>query len=346
MPKDDEGAARPGLVDRAKAKAAAVRARRPMVDHGFRMVKHYGEVQGSLLAGAVTYFGYLSFFPVLALAFGVVGYVAIVYPAARDQLILALQSLFPGLVGPGDSAPISLDTFTESAGTASLVGAVGLLYSGLGWISALRTSLQDVFRVPTYEQPNFVRGKLVDVAALSAIGVVLLVSVSVSGAVTTLTERFVPGVAVLLTALGVLLGIVASTVLFFAIFSILLVHDVPRRALVKGALLAAIAFEALKLLAAVLIGQATENPATAILGTSLVLLVWINYFSRVTVFGAAWAYTSQEARDALTEPDLVSYQLLPEDHRAVAGSSSGTPSVLGGVTALGLALARRRRRQR
>ena len=35
--------------------------------------EHYGDVKGSLQAGAVTYFAFLSFFPILALAFFVVG---------------------------------------------------------------------------------------------------------------------------------------------------------------------------------------------------------------------------------------------------------------------------------
>jgi hypothetical protein len=52
----------------------------------------------------------------------------------------------------------------------------------------------------------------------------------------------------------------------------------------------------LKLLASKLIGLAADNPATAVLGISLVLLVWINYFSQVIMAGAAWAYTSPEAR--------------------------------------------------
>ncbi len=62
---------------------------------------HYGEVNGSAQAGAVTYYGFLSFFPILALAFFVVGYVARVYPAAQDNLVAAIQQVLPGIVGNG-----------------------------------------------------------------------------------------------------------------------------------------------------------------------------------------------------------------------------------------------------
>ena len=47
--------------------------------------QHYGDVKGGLQAGAVTYFAFLSFFPILALAFFVVGLLSQVYPDARGR---------------------------------------------------------------------------------------------------------------------------------------------------------------------------------------------------------------------------------------------------------------------
>jgi hypothetical protein len=85
-------------------------------------------------------------------------------------------------------------------------------------------------------------------------------------------------------------------VLFFTMFMVLPSAGLPRSAVVKGAFVAALGFEVLKLLASTLIGLAAANPATAVLGISLVLLVWINYFSQVIMAGAAWAHTSPEAR--------------------------------------------------
>src|SRR5688500_19989385 len=108
----------------------ALRARRPFVDHVVRMVKHYGEVKGNLQAGAVTYFAFLSFFPILALAFFVVGYISRVFPDAQDVLVTALTGLFPGI-------DLDLEGFEDGAGVAGIIGVVGLLYAGLGWLSAM-----------------------------------------------------------------------------------------------------------------------------------------------------------------------------------------------------------------
>lgn len=307
---DNARESEPGRVGRAaqaaKARLADLRERRPLVDHAVRMVEHMLAVQGTILAGAVTYFGYLSFFPVLVIAFAVVAKVALVVPEARNALVTAVESIFPGLIGDGQNAAINIDTFAGQVGTVGFIALLGLFYSGLGWISAARAGLQGVFQVPPKERRNFAVAKLLDLLVLALIGTVLIVSVGLSSAVTNVTEDLLvllrvdeipgPGMFWFLRGLGVVLGVVASTVLFFTMFTLLPTSDLPRRAIVKGAFVAALGFEVLKLLASKLIGLAADNPATAVLGTSLVLLVWINYFSRVVMVGAAWAYTSPEAR--------------------------------------------------
>src|SRR6059058_5001763 len=87
-----------GVLGRAKGTLAAVRRHSRLVDHALDMVSHYGNVQGNVLAGAVTYFGFLSFFPLLALSFAVVGYIARWFPNAEDSLVTAIQQIFPGIV--------------------------------------------------------------------------------------------------------------------------------------------------------------------------------------------------------------------------------------------------------
>ena len=58
-----------------------------------RTQQHYSAVKGNLQAGAVTYFAFLSFFPILALAFAVIGYVSRIYPDAQQNLVDAIESV-------------------------------------------------------------------------------------------------------------------------------------------------------------------------------------------------------------------------------------------------------------
>ena len=99
--------------------------------------------------------------------------------------------------------------------------------------------------------------------------------------------------AVLLPLLGLVLGVAATTVLFFAMYRLLAQPGGPA-ALVEGAVLGAVGFEVLKYLAGFLMAGTKNEPAAQALGVALVLLVWINYFSRVTMYGAAY-YAAPEA---------------------------------------------------
>ena len=88
------------LKDRVTAAVARLRERYPWLDHVVRMVQHYGAVNGNAQAGAVTYFGFLSFFPILALGFFVIGLLAQLYPDIKDQMVAEINKLLPGVIGP------------------------------------------------------------------------------------------------------------------------------------------------------------------------------------------------------------------------------------------------------
>ena len=352
------------LIDTVKDKVAEVRERRPFVDHVVRMVEHYGHVNGSALAAAVTYFAFLSFFPILAVSFAVVGLVSRAYPRADDDLLEALDGVLPGIVG-GENG-IEISTFQDNAPGLLSIGLLLALYSGLGWLSGMRTSLVAVFEEPEREQPNFVIGKVRDLLALLTLGSVLIVSVAVSGVATKVATPILDflglgaGATPLLWAFALVLGLATSTLLFFAFFKLLASPDVPTRSLLSGAMLGAVAFELLKQLSTVLLQATREQPAVQAFGIALILLVWINYFSRVVVYAAAWAHTSPEAR-AAREASMVAEQTVEGpsiDLAAVAAVADGVrpgaaaasaPSpraafAAGAASTLGLVALLRRRR--
>jgi len=305
------------LLDTVKQRVAGVRERRPLVDHLVRAVEHYGQVNGSALAAAVTYFAFLSFFPILALAFAIFGQVTKVYEDAEDTLVDAANSVLPGLVGGANGVP--LDTLQAAAPGIFSVGLLLTLYSGLGWLSGMRTALLAIFEEPQREQPGFAVGKLRDVLALMALGSILVASVAVSGVTTKLltpiTEWLDLGAAAegFFWVLALCLGLAANTLLFFAFFRLLAHPSTPSRSLWSGALLGALVFELLKQLSTFLLKATAQSEAFQAFGIALILMVWINYTSRVVVLAAAWAHTSPEAR-ALRDANRVADQ-MPEGPR-------------------------------
>src|SRR4051794_1591099 len=276
-----------------------LRRRSRLVDHAMSMNEHYGAVEGSLLAGAVTYFGFLSFFPLLALGFSVVGYISGAYPDARDHLVTAIEEIFPNIVtenGAGNT--ISLHEIEGAKTAAGIIGLVTLLYAGLGWLSGLRNALEAAFQVPKRKQPNFVVGKLIDLGALIVIGLILIVSVGIEGVIEAAADSLVAAVNLdetsigkpLIWTIGVLLGVVASTLLFFVMYRMLGRPQISSRAVWQGAVFAAIAFEVLKIIVVNILGS-VGGTSIASLAIAVTLVVWINYFARITVYGAAWSMT-------------------------------------------------------
>jgi membrane protein len=290
----------PGLVDKVKARIKVLRQRYRLLDHVIETNEHYGSVQGSVLAGAVTYFGFLSFFPILALGFSVVGYISFAYPDAKDSLTTAIEQVLPGIVSAdGAGHTISLQDIESSKRAAGIVGFLGLLYTGLGWVSGLRTALQGAFRVPRYWQGSFIVGKLTDVLVLAILGAVMIMSVGITGAVKGWAGTILgwvgldtsPVGAPLIWSIEILLGLATGTLLLFVMFKVLGRPTLPAKPLVYGALLGAVGFELLKLLAVNILGS-VGGSALAPLAIAITLIVWINYFSRLVLYGASWAMTS------------------------------------------------------
>jgi membrane protein len=363
--------------ERMSARVDRVRDRFPLVDHLVRMVQHYSAVDGNAQAGAVTYFGFLSFFPILALGFFFVGLLAQVYPELRAEIAAEVENLLPGVIGD-DEGEIPLSTFQNYAGAVGLLGLLGVLYSGLGWLSGMRSALEVMFVLPRREQPNFVFGKLRDLGTLGVIGLTLLVSVILTGFITGFSERILgwmgvdadnPVPSAGLWLLGHGLGVAASVVLLLAMFRLLAQPHLPRHALLTGATLGAIGFEILKSLAGLLIGLTKGQPAFQAFGVTLILVIWINYFSRLVMYAAAWAHTSPAAvehrrQEATFSPGAALVGLAGEQpshpespaevatpppapvHRAANGVSVSRAgaAVVGGLVGLGAGVLAARRR--
>ena len=316
------------------------------MDHAVRTQEHYSTTKAGQQAGAVTYFAFLSFFPVLALSFFVVGWLAKVYPGARSDLRDALNAVMPGLVGQRDGQ-VQISDIESAAGAVGIVGVLALLYSGLGWLSAMRDALTVVFVLPAKEQPGFVLGKLRDLLTLTVIGTTLFVSVAVAGLVGGFSTDLLEWAELngelgwLVKGLTVLLGFAANAVLFFAMFRLLADPNLPRRALWSGALLGASGFEILKQLSTLLFKATQGSPAFQAFGIALIVLVWISYFSRVVLYAAAWARTAPSARAALVAAPAAPVEGPPSpslaDHPARRGSPPWlAPYVAGAATMLGL----------
>lgn len=289
------------MLDRVRARIRSLRAAHPWLDHAVRAYDRNTEVMGTQLAAAITYFGFLSFFPLLALGFSLIGYISNLYPSAQADVTSAVEGYFPSLVGSSDGQ-INIQDIIDARANAGIIALLGLAYAGMGWLDALRDGLRRVFGTSDVKV-SFVKKKLTDVVVLVLLGVSLmgsLIATSMATAATTFVLDHVGldenVVAVgLLKVISVALAVAADTVLFAIVFSRLSGANLRWRQVRSGALLAAVGFELLKLLGTFLIGRTTNNPLYATFGVVVGLLVWMNFVARLTMFAAAWTATEPVA---------------------------------------------------
>jgi membrane protein len=256
----------------------------------WRAWKRYGDRRGNRLAGATTFFGFLSMFPLIVLAAAVT---AALLPAdAIRELKDALKENLPGIADK-----IDIDGLVEHAGTIGWISAAVLLFTGLGWIDALRASIRSMHELD--DQPgNLIQLKLADLLALLGLGVIGVVATGTTSLISGLSDWIVEQVGLEgtwvaswgLRALSLALGVLSGGLLFLYLQSGLPRIMVPRKVAMIAALAGGIVFvgaqELGKLYVDYVIGN---NEAYGALAMPLALLVWIYLLNRITMLIAAWA---------------------------------------------------------
>jgi membrane protein len=263
----------------------------------WRAWKRYGDRRGNRLAGATTFFGFLSLFPLIVLAAAITG------PLLGDPAIKTLKdTLQKNLPGIGDK--IDIDSLISHAGTIGLISGVSLLLTGLGWVDALRASIRSMHELDD-EPGNFVVLKLVDLGAMLGLGAVGLIATASSSIMTGLSKRIVDWIDLDgtwvaswgLDLISVVLGIASGAILFLYMQTALPRIKLPRRVAFIAALAGGILFYLAQKLGNLYVSHVLgTNAAYGALALPLALLVWIYVLTRVIMLIAAW--TKEASLDA------------------------------------------------
>jgi len=358
-----------GITDPPRRAIAAVRRKRPAVDHLALAYGRYNEDNGGRLAASVTLPGFLAFFPLLAVAFAILGIVLHGNTDAQRSVLDKISSYAPGLLcGPGHrcsgSGQIDVSNIGKAAVGAGIIGALGLVLSGLAWIDALRQGLMALWHQGKPRE-SFVVRKGKDVVVLGALGLGLLASVAVAGVANSATSAILDALgaggsawaALLLRVVGIALSVGVDWALFVLIFAIPTGKAQPRRTVLRGALFGAVLLEVLTLVGGTYIKRTTGGHNAALYGTFAViigLLVWVNLVVRFALLAAAWTVTAPYDPDvppsgsasssvqpgASAIPVRVAPSALtvaigahgaPSAHRSDPAGTPGAPQAAGGV---------------
>ena len=281
------------IEERVHVLLRRARARWRTVDHLGRAYVRYRDQRGDRLAAALSFYGFLSFFPLVALAFAITGYAVAISPHAREAVAKAIDQIVPEL-----AQRLPVNEIASAKAGASVFALVGLAWSGLGWIGVWRESLRTIWQ-GAGDDGNMVVNRVRDLGVLCLLGLALLASVVLSSAVSSSTHAVlgwvgladVPGAGTVLRLAALSVAVVADGLIFLILFTTLAGTKASWRQLLRGCLFGAVGFEVLKLGGALLVGHTMHNPVYASFAVIVGLLVWINLSSRFILFTAAWTAT-------------------------------------------------------
>src|SRR5688572_28721765 len=117
---------------------------KPVIRTALAVQKRFGEDRGGFLAAGISYYAFLSLFPLLLLALSVIGFLLAGDPAAQRDWAMKLSASVPGL------EPIigdNLRALVNGRGATGAVGLAGLLWTGMGVASAGTIAVSQVFRI-------------------------------------------------------------------------------------------------------------------------------------------------------------------------------------------------------
>ncbi|WP_306204792.1 YihY/virulence factor BrkB family protein [Actinoplanes sp. RD1] len=278
-------------IDRAYAaveqRILALRHRSPYFDHLARAVLRYDEVLGGRLAAAIAYYGFFAVFALALIGYSVFGFLIDSNVGLFDIVQRFLRENLPFL---------DIKAILDSGKTVGIVGIVGLVFTGIGWIEAIRSSQRLIWRLN--EQPGYIGVRqVVDLLVMIGILLLLIVSVGAVYGLETLLTWVADGRA------GTVLSVI-STLLTLGIDMLLaaaLLAAVPRlrmtvRRMAPPVLQVGIGIYLLNTVGKSFVGLIQRNPAYGLVASAVGVLVYLYVFNQLLLFGASWAATSPHGR--------------------------------------------------
>lgn len=265
----------------------AVRHRSRGFDHLWRAGLHYTDVLGGRLAAAIAYYGFFAVFALALVGYSIFGVILEdndeVSAAAADFLRRNLPFLDPAQIA-------------ESSGTVGVAGLVILVFTGVGWVEAIRSSQRLIYGLN--QQPgNLVVRRLVDLGVLVVVFVLLGVSVAAVDALGSLLRWLLHSTgSVGLTTVSAVLSVLINTVLAIALLVIVPRLRMSRRRLRPVVLFVAVGITLLNTVGRYYVVRAERNPAYTVVAGAVGLLLYLYLLNQLLLFGAALAATSRHGR--------------------------------------------------
>lgn len=260
------------------------------------LYNRFSEDAGSFLAATISFYALFSIFPLLLLAISIAGYVVIY--ADKADVLRYTSGAFPQF---SDVIAANIRSIAANRRSTGLIGLVVLLWSGTAVFEAIEFALNKVWKVQRGR--HFILSKLLSLASVTAVVVLLLLTTLVSAGYAAFqnywqaTFTATPPLAAL--RVGAFLGGLAITFLaLVVIYTVVPNLKLRLKDVWRGAVFAAVAWEAAKFLFAIYMSRAARfNAVYGSVGAFVGLLFWLYITGLILVLGAEINATLRAARE-------------------------------------------------
>jgi membrane protein len=238
------------------------------------------------MGAALAYYTVFSLAPLVFIAIAIAG---LVYKekAAEKKVADEIQNA----VGPEMAQAIQQTLQSAGEGritTASIIGITLLIFGASGVFVQLQTSLNTIWECERKEAGGvwgFIRTRLLSFAMVVGIGILLLLSLVVSTALSAMSSYVAPGQTALYQVLNQGLSFLLITVLFAALFKYMPDCQIDWEDVWIGATVTSLLFLIGKYLIGLYLAKGSMASAYGAAGSLVIVLVWVYYASQILLLG-------------------------------------------------------------
>jgi membrane protein len=246
---------------------------------------HKDSRQGAALA----YYSVFSLGPIIVIAIAIAGFFF-----GRDAVSGQVASSIKDMLG--DAGAQAVQAMLADAGRpregviATLLGLAALVFAAIGVVVQLKDALNTVWEVdetPGHGIWHFMRNYVASLAAVLALGFLLMVSLIVTAGLAAFGKYAAPHIQEwLFHVISILISLSVISLLFAMMFKWLPDADVDWYDVWLGAILTAILFELGKSAIGFYIGKQGLESTYGAAASIIIVLIWVYYSSQIILMGA------------------------------------------------------------
>lgn len=235
------------------------------------------------LAALITYYAFVSLFPLLLLFISIMGFVLESDPSLRQSIVNSTVGDLPGI---GAVLRQNIQGF-KGSGLGIALGLVGLIYGGLGAMQASQYAFNHIYSVPRNEQPNPLRSRRRSLGLLLLLGTAILVSTGINILISN-ADSVSSQLGIGFTIGGYLADLVINVVLFSVAFRVLTATELRLRDVAAGGLITGGVWELLQTFGSRYVVHEVKHGSAlyGVFGVVLASIAWIYLVALVVMISA------------------------------------------------------------